>query len=328
MVAALPFAGLALLYNYARWGNVFAAGYDLSSEAGIRENIAVGLWGMFLSPGKSVFLYSPPLLAGLVGLPRAIRRWPHFLPAALLTVGPPVLVYARLLFWSGDYAWGPRYLVFAVPVMLLPACVLVDDLLRAARIRKRVLAAGALGALLLAGGFVQYLGNAFYWDHFIRIQSEAAQRWLGRPSPTGNCAGEGPHGSAACFESMHPMQWLPPFQPIVGHYWMLRHVPDEDGWVVAEKDAPWHRYTSAQINIASSWNRARFDWWFVEFRAGNPQISLVLLMLLPVLAALCFGLFFFEVWRAARTRRADAGVAPVLCPHPREPYDPALTAST
>ncbi|HEX7597606.1 MAG TPA: hypothetical protein VF518_05290, partial [Polyangia bacterium] len=85
-VAALPFVAVIFFYNYARWGSFFSAGYDLSSQAGIRENVAVGLWGMFLSPGKSVFLYSPPLLAGLVGLPRAIRRWPHFLPAALLVL--------------------------------------------------------------------------------------------------------------------------------------------------------------------------------------------------------------------------------------------------
>jgi uncharacterized membrane protein (GlpM family) len=311
-VAALPFAALALLYNYARWSDPFAAGYDLSSEAGIRENVAVGLWGMFLSPGKSVFLYSPPLLASLIGLRRAIRRWPQFLPAALLTVAPPLLVYARLIFWSGDYAWGPRYLVFAVPVMLLPACALVDHLVVAAHSRKRVLAAGALGALLLAGGFVQYLGNAFYWDHFIRIQSEAARAWLGTPNIKGNCLGEGPHGSAACFEAMHPMQWLPPFQPIVGHYWMLRHVPNDDNWMVAEKDAPWHRYTSAQLNIAASWNRARLDWWFVEFRHSNPQISWVLLFLLPLLALLSFALFFRELCCAARTRPAQAGLASVL----------------
>jgi hypothetical protein len=328
MVAALPFAALVLLYNYARWGDPFAAGYDLSSDAGIRENVAVGLWGMFLSPGKSVFLYSPPLLAGLIGLPRAIRRWPHFLPAVLLTVAPPVLVYARLIFWSGDYAWGPRYLVFAVPVMLLPACLLVDDLVLAARSRRRVLAAGALGGLLLAGGFVQYLGNAFYWDHYIRIQIEASRAWLGTPPPNGNCLGEGPHGSAACFEAMHPMQWLPPFQPIVGHYWMLRHVPKDDNWTVAEKDAPWHRYTPAQIITAPSWNRARVDWWFVEFRHSNPRVSWVLVLLLPLLALLSFALFFREVLHAARSSGTGAGSSPLPPLRPREPYDPALTAST
>jgi hypothetical protein len=331
MVATLPFAAVILLYNYARWGNIFtvgygAAGYDLTSPAGIRENVAFGLWGMFLSPGKSVFLYSPPLLAGLIGLPRAIRRWPQFLPAALLTIVPSVLVYARLVFWAGDYAWGPRYLVFAVPTMLLPACLLIDDLLAAAISLRRLLAASALGTLLLAGGFVQFLGNAFYWDHFIRIQREAARAWLGAPNAKGSAIGDTPWACGACFEDMYSMQWLPPFQPIMAHYWMFRHVYRDDKWVAAEKDAPWHRYTSMQLNIAASWNRARLDWWFIEFRPTNPQLSWTLIFLLPSLALLCFGLFLHEVWWAARRSRARAGLAPLPCS--REPYDPALTAST
>jgi hypothetical protein len=324
VIAALPLAAVVLLYNYARWGDIFTVGYDLSSRAGVRENVAFGLWGMFLSPGKSVFLYSPPLLAGLIGLPRAVRRWPQFLPAALLTVGPPILVYARMVFWSGDYAWGPRYLVFAVPIMLLPACLVLDDLVAAARSHKRWLAAGALGTLLLGGGFVQYLGNAFYWDHFIRIQRDATRAWLGTPNTNGNGLAATPYACGACFEDMHSMQWLPPFQPIVGHFWMLRHL--DDSWVVAEQDAPWHRYTSLQLNIAANWNRARFDWWFIEFRGTNPKISWVLIFLLPVLVLLGFGLFFREVWLATRTRstHTELAAASPSCGN----YDPALTAST
>ena len=326
-VAAMPFIAVIFLYNFARWGSPFAAGYDLSSNAGIRENIAFGLWGMFLSPGKSVFLYSPPLLAALVALPRALRRWPSFLPAALLVLGPPILVYARLIFWSGDYAWGPRYLVFAVPVMLLPACLLVNDLLSGAWGWRRVLAASALGTLLLSGGFVQYLGNAFYWDHFIRIQHDAARDWLGVPNPKGNGMLDPKTGCGACFEDMHPMHWLPPFQPILGHLWMLHHVPYDDTWIVAEKDAPWHRYTSLQLNISSSWARARFDWWFTEYRDGHPTISWVLILGLPFFALLFFGLFLREVWWAARASRRVAASPPSARSVP-EPYDPALTAST
>lgn len=48
---------------------------------------------------------------------------------ALLVAGPVVLLYGKMLYWSGDYAWGPRYLTFIVPLLLLPAAVLLDDLL-------------------------------------------------------------------------------------------------------------------------------------------------------------------------------------------------------
>ena len=52
-----------------------------------------------------------------------------------LTALPVVLLYSRLLFWAGDYAWGPRYLVFLAPLLLLPAALLLEDLLDAADAR-------------------------------------------------------------------------------------------------------------------------------------------------------------------------------------------------
>jgi hypothetical protein len=325
LVAGLPFAAMILLYNYARWGSVTNAGYNLSSGAGISENVAVGLWGLFLSPGKSVFLYSPPLVAGILGLPRAARRWPHFLPAFLLVLIPPLLVNARLIFWSGDYAWGPRYLVFAIPVMLLPLALILDDCLSPRRgLLWRLLVGGSVAGVVLLGGFVQYLGNAFYWDHFIRIQAEASHAWLGRPDSKGSGLLDPSTGCGACFEEMHPMQWLPPFQPIMGHYWMLWHALNEDDWAKAEADAPWHRYTSNQLNIASTWHRVRLDWWFPEYRDRLPKVSWTLVIGFPLLALLGFALFFYELWRASKGQeRAQRLASP-----PVQVYDPALTAST
>ncbi len=324
MVVALPFAAMILLYNHARWGSFTAAGYNLSSSVGISENVAVGLWGLLLSPGKSVFLYSPPLVAGLLGLPRAARRWPHFLPAFLLVLIPPLLVNARLTFWAGDYAWGPRYLVFAVPVVLLPLAALLDDCLSPLRRwRWRLWVGGAVTGVVLLGVFVQYLGNAFYWDHFIRIQAEASHAWLGRPDTKGSGMLDPSTGCGACFEEMHPMQWLPPFQPIMGHYWMLRHALDDADWEEAEADAPWHRYTSNQINIASSWRRVRLDWWFPEYRESLPKVSWTLAIAFPLLALLGFVLFFYEVWRAGPPEKVPRPTSP-----PAPVYDPALTTST
>src|SRR6266545_106220 len=64
-----PFLVVALLYNALCWGSPLATGYAPYFDAYWGENILVGLWGVFLSPGKSLFLYSPPLLLGLAALP-------------------------------------------------------------------------------------------------------------------------------------------------------------------------------------------------------------------------------------------------------------------
>jgi hypothetical protein len=265
--AALAFAPLfavILAYNAARWGSPLRSGYDLSVPV-FTERPLFGLWGMFLSPGKSAFLYSPPLLLALVALPRAIRRIPSVLWLLLLTAGPVLLIYSAFIFWSGDYAWGPRYLVFAVPVLFLPALCLIEDLQALPRGWGRRARLGAVGVVLGAGLFVQVLGNTFHWDHFIRIAREARSHWLGFPNRSGSPIPPRDEICGACFEDMHPIQWLPPFSPIEGHLWLARHVLRGDTWQVAEAAAPWRRYTSLQIFIGSTYPRARIDWWFLDY---------------------------------------------------------------
>lgn len=61
------------------------------------------------------------------------------------------------------------------------------------------------------------------------------------------------------------MTWLAPFNPIEGHWWLLRHVVKGDDATVAEKDAAWHRYTWVKFPIDESYGRARIDWWFLNF---------------------------------------------------------------
>jgi hypothetical protein len=83
--------------------------------------------------------------------------------AIALTVFPLIFVYARYLFWSGDWGWGPRYLVFALPALIVPVAELVDPATppaRAAALRRW--RRFGLGAALLSGLAVQGLGMAFY----------------------------------------------------------------------------------------------------------------------------------------------------------------------
>jgi len=97
------------------------------------ENVLVSAWGFLFSPGKSIFLYSPPLLLAVLGLPGFWRShrgacwpcWPLFVPV--------LLFYCRSPSWPGDFAWGPRYAVFAVPVLLLPAIAFLSGARRPGR---------------------------------------------------------------------------------------------------------------------------------------------------------------------------------------------------
>ena len=347
LAAAIPFGAVYLWYNYVRWGSIYSTGYGLAfagatigAAGGVSAGAAavappppvnvlhevglIGLFGMFLSPGKSIFLYSPPLLVALVGFPRFIRRHRHIALAMLLTILPSLFVHARMISWAGDYAWGPRYLTFALGVLLIPAGFLMEDLLAHVSRLRRWLHGVALTLVLLSGGFVTYLGNAIYWDHFIRIQTEAVQAWLGVPNNTGDGISTPTMPCPVCFETIYALQWLPPFNHIVGNYWLLTHLPQNDNWVVAEKDAPWRRYTHLHLNIAQNYARARVDWWFVEYRHTFPTLAWSLVIGLPILSAAFLLFFLLEVRRSVRLLRAAAGP-----PEPDQaPASAALSAST
>jgi hypothetical protein len=104
-------------YNLGRTGNPLDMGY------GANEVFSTPLWrglaGLLLSPGKSLFLYSPLLLAALFGIPALLRRHRS---AALLSLGVIAvypLFYARWFIWDGGWGWGPRFLVPVLPFMSL-----------------------------------------------------------------------------------------------------------------------------------------------------------------------------------------------------------------
>jgi len=279
LAAFAPFLLITLLYNRVRWGGFFASAYDLSASP-FSELPLVGLWGLFLSPGKSLFLYSPPLVLAFVGLPRLWRAHRQLLLLLVLTVAPVVLLYARFLYWGGDYAWGPRYLVFAIPALMIPVATLVQVGLvwASTRVRRRLLIA-ALSGVFALGLFVQLLGNAFHWDHFIRIAIEARHRWLGAADKSGSVLPTEDGLCGACFEDVHAATWLPPFNPVEGHLWLWRHVRAGDDFQAAQLDAPWRRYTSLTLDIEQTYSRARVDWWYLDFLKSGPRSAGIALLI-------------------------------------------------
>jgi hypothetical protein len=283
-LGALPGLVMLLAYNSVRTGATTNIGYNVPGQGPadsyslFSESPLFGLYGLFLSPGKSLFLYSPPLLASLLLLPRALRaRDRLWFWALLLTAGPVVYVYSTYVFWHGDWCWGPRYLLFLVPAAMLPAVFAFDQLLAVRR--RQALAAG--GVVFAAGLAVQVLAGMFYWDHFIRIREAARLSWLGAPTRAAAVLSDD-HRPFDGNENLYPFPWLPAFTPIEGHLWLARHAPWKHPWPRAEADAPWHRYTTRVLDASVPYSGTRLDWWYLDWKHGLRAKGTVLLVLFIV----------------------------------------------
>jgi len=292
-VTAVPLLVLALVYNYLRWGSIAKTGYEPYLSWYFGGSVFDGAWGMLASPNKSAFLYSPPLVLALFGWPAAIRDRPRLGLALALLVVPTFVVYCTYRSWSGDYAWGPRFFVWAVPVLLVGIAWFVDRMSR----WKRALVA----AVIAAGIAVQLLGSALYWDHFIRIAIDVKNQWLGNPNRTGAYIPEKGRGHCdSCFEDTYEILWTPAFQPIKGHWWLVKSLARGDDAVTAQTDAPWRRYTSLSVNLAANYPRVRIDWWGLLWLRDAPHTwpaGLVLLLLLGAGTGL-------GIWRWIRLHRS------------------------
>jgi hypothetical protein len=127
LLPLLLWALVLVAYNYLRFGDPFTTGY-LGLEESFSAPTLVGIPGLLISPGRSVFLYGPVLLALIPAVPAFFRR--HRLEALLLLlIGLCyLLVYGRWFMWHGGFAWGPRFLVPIIPLLVVMLAPFIETM--------------------------------------------------------------------------------------------------------------------------------------------------------------------------------------------------------
>ncbi|MCX7625094.1 MAG: hypothetical protein N2Z21_02635 [Candidatus Sumerlaeaceae bacterium] len=111
-----------LTQNWLHFGNPFTSAYaDQPEGIQFRTPLLAGLYGYFMSIGKSVFLFSPAIIFGLAGWWAFGRRHPSLSFSLIIAVVLLVVFHARWQNWAGGWCWGPRHIFMAHALALLPA---------------------------------------------------------------------------------------------------------------------------------------------------------------------------------------------------------------
>jgi len=152
-------AGIAILlaHNALLFGGPLAFGYPAAAEGAKKLNsfdtpILKGLYGFLLSPGKSIFLFAPPIILAITGVPALFRRDRALATLAVLFPISSLFFFAKYSQWEGGYCVGPRYLVPALVFL----CLGLGPFLAEGRGFTKLLAA----ALFLLGLLVQLISIA------------------------------------------------------------------------------------------------------------------------------------------------------------------------
>ncbi len=132
--------------------------------------------GPFISPGKSIFIFSPVLFLSIWSLLYRFRSsWSAWLYLVLL------IVFQGLFYddeWSGHINWGLRYILPAVPVLMLTLAPLVEKTLISTKGRVIIILVGAVSFFIQLLGILPPIGM-FYTEVFSTIPaiSEISTIW-------------------------------------------------------------------------------------------------------------------------------------------------------
>lgn len=145
------------LFNIARFGSLTEAGYRFSEGEGFIHPLTTGLYGLFLSPYRGIFWYSPLLLLTIPATVMLIRQSEQraFTVIILLLIAAQALMFAGWWSWHGGVVWGARFLIPIIPLITLLLAPLIESA------AKRPLLALCVGCFAVLSIGVQLLGALY-----------------------------------------------------------------------------------------------------------------------------------------------------------------------
>lgn len=285
-------AAPAVLYLSRRFGYYPSI---LEAWAGVQRGwlplpLSIGLKGLLFSPGKSFFLYSPPMILGLLSAVPFVRRHGVRTIGILTIIAVYFTIYAKKPAWHAGAGWGPRYQVLVIPLVMLILAPLIQKAIE----QHHRWARYALIATFALGIFFQLLAVSKYFEHYIgmfrfqivtQLPDQGAQYGGADYFPYSAGLDDGNAITATV------MAW--PFSPILAHMWLLSadllaigpsSLQDEKDRLLATP--PWKRIWGIDVVPERPDHGLGFDFWSMKLRTDFPSyttflagVALILLLL-------------------------------------------------
>lgn len=253
--------GLLMLANWWRYGDSSDVGYG---QAPFEMSVWDGLHGLLLSSGKSIFIFAPVALIALAAIPWSLRRRPAEVSLFLAIAIVNLFIFARFTGWSGDQAWGPRYMLIALPLFVLT----VAPVMSTPAWRSAVATAGCIGVVVTAVG--------------VAVNPLS---WFGRAAAEFGTQSRGDAGAQAFIDEIH---FSPASSQPVAHTRLLPEAADSTARFIDDPSGANGRWAPLPLRVDErlGWHGQPVHvdmWWYWVLRRDNP--SWLLLLLVPMIAA-------------------------------------------
>jgi len=159
---AIIFMGI----NYIQFGTFLESGFksESGSLVGNTSPIHIGAFGLLLSPGAGLFIFSPILFTIFVSFFDFYKKdKSSFLIFSAYLVSMLVF-FGNLETWHGFVSWGPRYLLPVIPFLLIPLAASIEKR-NSLGFRFLVITLGAIGAFFSLIWLIQDV-TWFTWGAF------------------------------------------------------------------------------------------------------------------------------------------------------------------
>ncbi|MYD94385.1 MAG: phospholipid carrier-dependent glycosyltransferase [Chloroflexi bacterium] len=263
LVAAATLFDFRLLYVHELIGGLQRGWLELP--------FGLGLGGLITSWGKGVLWYNPILLVTLPALPWFVHRhgW-----RSLIFLAIPVayaLLYSRKQVWYGGNAWGPRYLVPALPLLVIVGAPLFERVTERAR---TWLPGAALAGVVLISAGVQFMGVSKDFAGYLDLFQQQVADAIPLKGAIYGGADYQPWSSIQPEGDYAAVLYAYQFSPLLAHAWLLRAdatnllAPDRTDWLAdALSRTPWSRFGIEAIPPRPE-NGLGLDFWSLSLVEG------------------------------------------------------------